>query len=113
MFPLCGTAVVVLLLPLLVVGGVLLWGTRPIADRQWSRPSHYANPGTMRNPLFPLNFIGYVCIAMGAGGAISSIWNGIHASIHGTLNILAGMSVLLGVRLDMKLCKSRIAAASA
>ena len=106
-FTLAGMVFALVLIPFSLLLVISFQTINPLSDKVWSRPDHYSNPLRLRNPLPFFHFAGYAVIAVGCGVLVSSLWQGICAAIEGAWYFLAGLGILFGVWLSMKLCKSK------
>lgn len=99
----------VLLMPVMLLAIIGLQALNPWSDDLWTRPTHRSNPFRLGNPLLLFHFAAYFAAASGLGVLVSSLWHGLYAAAYGALGILGAASVLVGVRLCMRVFKHKMA----
>lgn len=99
-----------LLMPFLLQLIFAIQSVNPLSKTTWTVPTHQSNPFQFGNPLLFFHFAAYLFGACGLGMLFASLWWGLPALLDGLTRIVAAFSVLLGVRLAMRLFKSRIPA---
>ena len=80
----------------------------PFSDRLWARPTHQSSPFRLGNPLLFFHFAAYLCVATGLGIILSSLWRGPFAAIFGLITLVYSLSLLIGVRLVMKVFEHKM-----
>ncbi len=98
----------ILALPVMLQLVFALQAVNPHSDKVWSRPTHQSNPFHIGNPLLFFHFGAYVIGTGSLGILISAIWNGLPALLGGLAGIVGASSVMLGVRVGIRVFKSKL-----
>ncbi len=102
-------AVVAVLIPFMLLAVLAIQTINPFSDKVWTCPTHQSNPFRLSNPLLFVHFCIYLCAAAGLGTVISCFWQGPFAAIFGFIMLAYSVSILLGVRLAMRVFKHKMA----
>ncbi len=95
-------------IPFVLVCVLTIQTINPLSDRLWARPTHKSNPFHLGNPLLFFHFAAYFFAAAGLGIIISSLWRGPCAAICGLITVVYSLSLLIGVRLVMKVFEHKM-----
>jgi hypothetical protein len=101
--------IAVLVLPFMLVAVLSIQAVNPLSDKQWTRPTHASNPFRLGNPLLFFHFAAYLALAQAVGILLSALWNGVYAAALGVFMLLGAVATLVGVRLSMRVFKSKMA----
>ena len=105
-------AVIAVVIPFMVLAVLAFQAINPFSDKTWKLPTHHSNPFRLGNPLLFFHFAVYLGAAAGLGTVISSVWRGLFAAILGLILLVYSLSVLIGVRLTMRVFRYKMAAES-
>ncbi len=97
------------LLPFMLLFILAIQVINPLSDKIWARPNHYCNPFRLGNPLLFFHFAAHLFAVIGLGIIISSLWRGLFTAIYGLLIVVYALSMLIGVRLAIRVFKRKIA----
>ncbi len=101
-------ASVAVFIPFVLLCILTVQTVNPFSDRLWARPNHQSNPFRLGNPLLFFHFAAYLGAAAGSGIILSSLWRGSCAAIFGLITLAYSLSLLIGVRLVMKVFKHKM-----
>lgn len=104
--------VVAVFIPFMLLCTLAIQAINPFSDKVWTRPTHQSNPFRLGNPLLFFHFGVYLCAASGLGIIVSSLWRGLFAAVFGLIMLVYSVSILLGVRLTMRVFKHKMAGES-
>ena len=97
-----------LVTPFMVAAVIAFQSINPFSADQWERPSHYANPLNLSNPLYFFHFASFAIMAQGAGCIATSIIGGVPQFLYGVVGVVGGLACQAGVKLSMKWCKKKM-----
>lgn len=95
-------------IPFMILAVLAFQAINPFSDKTWARPTHHSNPFRLGNPLLIIHFAAYCGAAAGLGTVITSVWRGLFAAMFGFIMLVYSVSILLGVRLTMRVCKHKM-----
>ena len=97
------------LIPFMLLTVLAIQAINPFSDKIWTPPTNHSNPFRLGNPLLFVHFGVYLCAAAGLGTIISSLWRGLFVAIFGFILLIYSLSILIGVRLSMRVFKHKMA----